>query len=856
MSTRSADAESRDNTPDGHEDSTEKRTGKKRKVLSCFACRDRKMKCDRVYPICGRCQKTGRADQCTYDPRLLQGESSAAASANGATAPLPVRESGVAGSNQTDTSSEALRWRLRVQDEKIQMLERKLAASKAANNTSQYQDLQPEEPKFDEVTMFRGKGFKTQFHGTTSVMSMIARYRELQSFTREALVMDHSMLRIKSDFKTFRDQRKILAKEKIARTHGTDDEIFAALPDKETVDIHVALYFHTWETTYRIIHEPSFWKEYHEFWRRRPSDDKNVGFAVLVILMVAATKCTGAKDDVFVGDSAADRDSASSLIETCDTWLNKQSRKRLTLRYFQLQCLALMAKRVNCVKLKQDWLTAGDLLRLALSAGMHRDPSNLASSRISLYEKEMKKRLWFTIAELELQSSIDCGLQSSLTNLYFDTPPPANLPDEAFSVETTQMPVDRPAEYFTPASYLIFAARSLPLRIHLTQLLNDPSAGLSYTDVLAYDAQLHAVLATLPPWIESRAAVPSALLDLQLRQFLVIMHKPYASNALHNPRLTYSLSASIDASSSMISTHEALITKSSLVLLNFRNDAIRVSMTLSRLIYANCARLRVPRPAAPPQPQHESHFAPDPMPAPASHTSKTPFKSGWASPDSPLALPVLPAEPFIQRTLCIAALTLLSRVGAVFETKVMRLGTGYMEYWLLSSAISILPSPPSSSSPSTPLTSTSASTTSTIPPTDAAVEEILTTRCKAALDRMATLSFRVLALQKDPGSAFASSLWNTMSHPTSAASVSARTPSTAGSVLSRERAGGGAGGEVRAGVGVGVGVGHGGMDLGFDAPGKMHGDGMGDMAFDMLGQGGMGSWGFGDFWSFDLAGEF
>src|SRR5687768_748876 len=106
MSTHSP--ESRSHSPEG---STEKRPSKKRKVLSCFACRNRKMKCDRVYPVCGRCSRTGRADQCTYDPRLLEElttvndhhpEDAAALHSN----PNPM---------QSALAADTLSWRLRTQ---------------------------------------------------------------------------------------------------------------------------------------------------------------------------------------------------------------------------------------------------------------------------------------------------------------------------------------------------------------------------------------------------------------------------------------------------------------------------------------------------------------------------------------------------------------------------------------------------------------------------------------------------------------------------------------------------------------------------------------------------------------------
>lgn len=176
MSNQSAEPESRDTSP-GHDDTSEKRTSKKRKVLSCYACRNRKMKCDRVYPVCGRCQKTGRADQCSYDPRLLdevhvQHGQPLTASANNTA--LAAHDKGVTEDRVEHASSDALRWKVMTQERRIKILERKLAETSNTNNPSQLIDLPNEEPEIAEEMMFRGKGFKTQFHGTTSVMSMIS----------------------------------------------------------------------------------------------------------------------------------------------------------------------------------------------------------------------------------------------------------------------------------------------------------------------------------------------------------------------------------------------------------------------------------------------------------------------------------------------------------------------------------------------------------------------------------------------------------------------------------------------------------------------------------------------------------
>ncbi|KAJ4987815.1 transcriptional regulatory protein [Stagonosporopsis vannaccii] len=851
MSTKSPNPESRDNSPD-HEGTAEKRTSKKRKVLSCYACRSRKMKCDRVYPVCGRCQKTGRVDQCSYDPRLLeeahvQPGQPLTASANNTI--FTMHDSGVNEEYAKDETSDALRWKLRMQERRLEMLEARLAASSRGDNPSQLKDIQAKTPEIAEEMMFRGKGFKTQFHGTTSVMSMISQYRDLQAFTRLTLTVDNSMSRVKKDFKAFRDRRKVLMKEKIARTYGTDEEIFALLPSKHDVDVQVALYFHTWETTYRILHEPTFWQEYNGFWERR--DEKQAGFATILILIIAITKCSTVKDDVFVGDSTSDRDAASNLIETCEIWLNRQPRKRLTLPFFQLQCLALLAKRVNCVKLKQDWLTAGDVMRLALSSGMHRDPSLLATGRISEYEKEMKKRLWYTIAELEIQSSIDSGLQSSLTGLYFDTPAPSNLPDEAFSLETKELPAGRPIEHFTSTSYLTVALRSLPLRIHLTKILNDPSSHLQYTDILHYDEQIASTLAELPVWSDARATTPEALLQLQLRQYLLILHKAYARLASTEKRFAYSYTASVDAANSIITTHDDLAAQGSLMLNHFRNDVVRVGMTLSQIAALNCARHDI-NPAILPPMREQTHFAdPNRHIADLALARSVPFsnKGGFAPASPQLYLAVLPAD-FLSRTLIKTSIEILERTLQLLERKVMRVGTGYMEYWLLSAAIGMLP-------PLTPPPRTSSSIAHRISHEDEVRE-----RCKAALDRFTGLAFRVLAMQRDPKNSLAVGLRASIS---GSSPSEARTPSESRGTILSSRAAGSFGTK---GVGAFANnTSHSSQGMIGDIPfpsmnggagSSMTGSDVMDGTFDTLEDMGvdLSGWTFPDFWTFDLAGDF
>lgn len=44
---------------------------RRRRTMACTQCRSRKLKCDREYPTCGRCQKSRTPNNCTYEDGFL-----------------------------------------------------------------------------------------------------------------------------------------------------------------------------------------------------------------------------------------------------------------------------------------------------------------------------------------------------------------------------------------------------------------------------------------------------------------------------------------------------------------------------------------------------------------------------------------------------------------------------------------------------------------------------------------------------------------------------------------------------------------------------------------------------------------
>jgi hypothetical protein len=294
--------------------------------------------------------------------------------------------------------------------------------------------------------------------------------------------------------------------------------------------------------------------------------------------------------------------------------------------------------------------------------------------------------------------------------------------------------------------------------------------------------------------------------------------------AQKHDRFLYSLTTCINAAGSIITTHDELVSKGILALNNMRNDVIRVGLLLSQIVYYNCTLHGPVKTNAPTASVKESHFA-----------DISPVKE-WGS-GIEVSLAAMPQEPFLARMLCTSAVDLLDLAGELYEQKVMRMGTGYMEYWLLNAAIGMLP-PASSSKPQTTSIAHIMSTSDDIH-----------VRCRKTLDRFQTLAFRVLALQKDPQNSFASSLRNTMA---SVSPSDIRTPKSVGvgavptntafqvTVPVTDDATYSA----IPGMGMGIGV----ESMSKDMNGTF--DNLQDMQVDL------GGWNFPDFWAFDLSGDF
>ncbi|EKG17129.1 Transcription factor fungi [Macrophomina phaseolina MS6] len=398
----------------------------------------------------------------------------------------------------------------------------------------------------------------------------------LRSFMQATFKQYPGLMQGRPEMKAIRERWK---KQRLLTS--PQENLESLLPPRETVDHMVRHYFDTLETTHRILHIPSFWDEYANFWsepsRRRPE-------FIATVLAVLSTVITATFDlpTTYRADRTIQVETAQEWVEAIERWLSMQSRKHADVSHFQVRCLVMQARCVNSIKWKEIWGNSRNLVTFGLSTGLHRDPSWLVKET-TIFDQEMRRRLWATMLEIELQCSIYRGMPSSSHGLFTDTSPPLNVNDEDIDNTARKAPpTPWPVQEYTSTSYLYVSAKSLPLRVEINSALNNAAEPLAYEEALSYAEKVVSELEKIPSWTgREDAVIPRMLLDIQLRQFLVLLHEPFARKAGSDSRYTYSRTACFDAAASVIDQHHKILSMGNkTVLLPLWNDTARAGISI------------------------------------------------------------------------------------------------------------------------------------------------------------------------------------------------------------------------------------------------------------------------------------
>ena len=520
---------------------------RRRLALSCTICRSRKLKCGREHPQCSRCVKAGKAEQCLYVPYTDVEKSGG----------LPTPESPEnARRRRSSSAASGQSWRQEaLQNELIahnnnEKAQRNVVASQSIQNPAYQTSVAGSQPATErriaqlqgrlieletvvyaaggkptsqemnlgylnpigpgaqgdrnyysdkyqvaeqDKALLRGKSFKTQYFGPSSTLAILLQFEDLSTFVKEILIALPSLSNAKHAMSKLRQREKQATKQAYDISL---EGLINLIPEKSHADKLLFHYLEFVETVFRIVHVPSFLKDYEAYWKT-PSDAKPQFIVQLLVAMAMMICIVPGGEEGFVGRSSAKREVAAHWINIAAYWFENQSQKHVSLVNYQLHIQIWLARAFNTIKVKRYWTDSGALVRKFMSAGLHREPS-LLCGKINQFDCEMRRRLWYTVLEIDLQCTIDRGFTPTLGPMDWDTNPPLNIDDEDFDIDSEKLPEPKPRGTFTRTSYLSWAAETLPLRIEVLYKINSIRNALDHNVIMEYDQRFRECMDDIP----------------------------------------------------------------------------------------------------------------------------------------------------------------------------------------------------------------------------------------------------------------------------------------------------------------------------------------------------------------------
>lgn len=374
---------------------------------------------------------------------------------------------------------------------------------------------------------------------------------------------------------------------------ATKAEVLAALPPRSVVDVLVVRFYRTSEFS-PSIHIPTFKREvrqqsnqalhmslnislqYENFWADPGSTP------VMWIGLLYAMMCISLNVELLYEgrasslDGQALRDPHEAIIifrektVQCLVLGNYTEPTQYTvetlLLYFFTEHFRSSESHVGA------WMAAGILVRAAMRLGYHRDARH--SPTISVMRGEMQRRIWATVAHMDLQTSCRVGLPRMVKEGMFDTGPPRNLLDEDFDENTKALPPSRPFNEVTTIMYPLIKhgiTRVYGMIVDQTSAI-DP---VSYDGIMKLDALLNDAHQQVPNFLKVRGVddlkigspeiiVRKFSVDLCYQRARCVLHRKYlVPSKLSNPsQHWYSVKACVDAAMRMLQAQSYIFEES------------------------------------------------------------------------------------------------------------------------------------------------------------------------------------------------------------------------------------------------------------------------------------------------------
>ncbi|KAJ5164848.1 transcription factor [Penicillium coprophilum] len=550
----------------------------RRPVQSCDPCRRRKVRCDLKSP-CAACQVSRYPVTCTYQgdqqqPSLaLEDRGSEGNNVQQVPRSLSIAPNDIdhpAKRQRKTTESE----RIRSVEQRVQQLEdsivpeidpqqHNLSSSTTTTNRNNHltlqvlsDRLQHVEQRLAELSQPRPAPSAVTGDKCLTIPSVIPRLRhnpkKVKLFPSSHWLHTAEKFRVSyvgdSDVElTFVDTKAELAdsvneirnlrltmkNEQAPQINDPVPQFLSTMPARSICDRLVNHYMRTFELIYRCFHIPTFWSEYEQYFSQPQPVLTN--FAIKLGLVLAIGSVFSNDDDKVI------QRSRRTWIQAAQYWMVGPSEKNTNnLDGIQITCLLLVSRQITLIG-RSLWLSESSLLRVAMAMGLHRDPELFS---LSPFQAGMRRRLWTTVLELVIHGSMDCSIPFLLSSNDFDDHMPLNISDADLDPASKQSPAPQPLTSYTESSIQILMRQSLPIRLEVARAVQNERLEHSYEMAIELAMKLQTFCRTLASYCRSHwsqfLTMHHAFLDMQIRRYILALHRPFMLQAQKDPRFYFS----------------------------------------------------------------------------------------------------------------------------------------------------------------------------------------------------------------------------------------------------------------------------------------------------------------------------
>ncbi|KAF1984165.1 hypothetical protein K402DRAFT_381787 [Aulographum hederae CBS 113979] len=208
------------------------------------------------------------------------------------------------------------------------------------------------------------------------------------------------------------------------------------LPSRATADKLIQQYFEAVHYIARVVHRPSFERQYLVFWRQISSgNEPPTSFQAIVMAALLSAVISMDEDAVMTEFGVAKNELVDNFRQGTETALSKanflRTTKLETLQAFVMYLIPLCRSSIS----RAHSALTGTALRLAQCMSLHRDGSLYNLSPVEIH---VRRLIWYQLLFLDIRTCEATGPRPQIRPDDFDTKFPLNVDDE--DLESTTPP--------------------------------------------------------------------------------------------------------------------------------------------------------------------------------------------------------------------------------------------------------------------------------------------------------------------------------------------------------------------------------------------------------------------------------